>query len=89
MQCGNKGSVTVELQMEQWLKQASRAAHSAQSMQPTALPARLQPTPGGAMLLQPFVMDGMHAVDDIVVVERAQESLMLRSAKVRQGLNQN
>ena len=70
--------------MERWLQQASRSmsSHSMQSVQPTALPPTLQPTPGGAMLLQSYIMVGMHAVDDVVVLANGQESLWLQAAKV-------
>lgn len=82
MQFGASGSVAVELQMERWLQHASRTAHGTHSARPVPLTAHMQPTPGGAMLLQTFLMEDMHAVDDMVVVHSGQESVMLRSAKV-------
>ena len=84
MQCGHPGSVAVELQLERWLQQASRTAnsHSTRSVQPTALPPTLLPTPGGAMLLQSYIMVGMHAVDDVVVLQKGLESSWLQASKV-------
>jgi hypothetical protein len=78
LQIGEREQLQVEVQMQRWLSSGSIA----QEVHLEAIPPRWLRSPTGAMLLQPYVLIGTRAQDEIVCAQGEQDVPLLRQAKV-------